>query len=115
MGLVIRAGLTTVIAAGLAGAAGVGAARAQKAGDPEAGLAFARRVCAECHAVDRKDLGSPRVGAPSFQRIANTPGMTETALYVTMQTPHRTMPNVRLEAKEMRDVVAYLVSLQGPP
>ena len=41
--------------------------------------------------------------------------MTVTALYVTMQTPHRTMPNLRLEPKEMRDVVAYLVNLQEKP
>ena len=111
----MQAGLFTILVAGLAGAAGAGAPRAQEAGDPQAGLAFAQRTCAECHAVNRKDLGSPRVDAPSFQRIANTPGMTVTALYVTMQTPHRTMPNLRLEPKEMRDVVAYLVSLQDKP
>jgi hypothetical protein len=60
-----------------------------------------------------KELGSGNAAAPSFHRIANVSGMTETALYVALQTSHRTMPNVRLEPDEMRDVVAYILSLKS--
>ena len=85
-------------------------AHAQKAGDPEAGLAFARSSCSECHVV-RNDPG-PDHGPASFVTIANSPGMTETALYAFLQTSHRNMPNIRLEPDEIRNVVAYILSLK---
>ena len=88
-------------------------ASAQNIGKPETGLALARATCAECHAIAPKELGSGDAAAPSFHRIANVSGMTETALYVALQTSHRTMPNVRLEPAEMRDVVAYILSLKS--
>lgn len=84
----------------------------QNIGKPETGLALAHATCAECHAIAPKELGSD-AAAPSFHRIANVSGMTETALYVALQTSHRTMPNVRLEPDEMRDVVAYILSLKS--
>ena len=84
-------------------------ASAQNIGKPETGLALARATCAECHAIAPKELGSGDAAAPSFHRIANVSGMTEIALYVALQTSHRTMPNVRLEPDEMRDVVAYIL------
>jgi hypothetical protein len=40
--------------------------------------------------------------------------MTETALYAFLQTSHRNMPNIRLEAEEMRNVVSYILSLKRP-
>jgi mono/diheme cytochrome c family protein len=104
---------TAVVAACLAYAAH--GARAQSIGNPVAGLAFARTICAECHAVESKAASSPNAAAPTFQRIANVPGMTETALYVALQTPHRTMPNLHLEADELRNVAAYIVSLRTKP
>ena len=38
--------------------------------------------------------------------------MTETALYAFLQTSHRNMPNIRLEPDEVRNVVAYILSLK---
>ena len=90
-------------------------AGAQNVGSPQAGLAFARTVCAECHAVESKAASSPNPAAPTFQRIASVPGMTETALYVALQTPHRTMPNLHFEADELRNVAAYILSLKPTP
>jgi hypothetical protein len=46
--------------------------------------------------VVRNDPG-PDHGPASFVTIANSPGMTETALYAFLQTSHRNMPNIRLE------------------
>jgi mono/diheme cytochrome c family protein len=91
---------------------GVETASAQNIGSPESGLAFARTTCAECHGIAPKEMGSRDVGAPTFDSIANVPGMTETALYAALQTSHRTMPNIRLEPDQMRDVVAYILSLK---
>ena len=86
-------------------------ARAQD-GSAEAGLAYARTVCSECHAIRSDDLLSPNPKAPSFAKIASTPGVTGTALFVILQTPHREMPDLIIPAKEKADVVAYILSLQ---
>jgi len=69
-------------------------ATAQPLDDPEKGLALAQKDCSECHAVIRNDTRSPRPTAPAFQKIAEIPGMTGTALYIALQTPHKTMPNL---------------------
>ena len=89
-----------------------GAAEAQEA-DPEAGEAYAEEVCAACHAVQAGDLESPLFEALPFQEVADTPGMTELALTVWLQTSHPTMPNIVLEQDDMRNVVAYIRSLKG--
>jgi predicted DNA-binding transcriptional regulator YafY len=38
--------------------------------------------------------------------------MTATALYVTLQTSHRIMPNLMFEPDELRDIVVYILSLK---
>jgi mono/diheme cytochrome c family protein len=90
-------------------------ARAQDTGDPQAGLSLAREECASCHAVTDSQLRSPNQSAPSFKRIADVPGMTPLALSVLLRTTHKSMPNIMLEPTELRDVVAYITSLQGHP
>lgn len=84
---------------------------AQGAGSPRAGHQIAREVCASCHAVEPGQLQSPRQQAPSFERIARVPGMTTTALTVALRTSHKTMPNIMLEPKELRDVTTYITTL----
>jgi mono/diheme cytochrome c family protein len=88
------------------------AALAQGVGDPRAGLAFADQVCAGCHAVRQGDRRSPQPNAPSFEQIADVPGMTATALYVALQSSHKTMPNLMFEPAELRNVVAYILTLK---
>ncbi len=89
-----------------------GEAWTQEPGRSEAGLALARRICSECHAVERKRVPSPNPAAPRFETIANVPGMTAIALSVALQRSHRTMPNINLDADELRDIVSYILSLQ---
>jgi mono/diheme cytochrome c family protein len=86
-------------------------AQAQAAGDPQAGLALAREVCASCHAVLAGETQSPNARAPSFEAIAHTPGMTSTALTVALRTSHQTMPNLMFEADELQNLIAYVLSL----
>lgn len=88
------------------------AARAQEA-DITAGQAYAQKVCAACHAVLVNENMSPLAEAPTFQSVADTPGMTEMALSVWMQSSHPTMPNIILEQDDLRNVVAYIHSLKG--
>jgi mono/diheme cytochrome c family protein len=87
------------------------AANAQDA-DIEAGAAYAQEVCAACHAVLPNEELSPLPQAPTFQSVADTPGMTELALTVWLQSSHPTMPNIILKQDDLRNVVAYIRSLE---
>ena len=82
-------------------------------GDRQQGLAYAKQVCAECHAVEGGDELSPNPDAPSFEEVANTPGMNARALVVWLQTPHPTMPNLIIPPDDTDNVVAYITSLRA--
>ena len=85
---------------------------AQEIGHSGAGLAAARRLCSQCHAVEKAETPSPRTDAPAFQDIAGTSGMTATALSAALNTSHQSMPNIMLESDEKADIVAYILSLK---
>ena len=55
---------------------------------------------------------SPVDAATPFQVIANTGGMTRTALYVFFRTPHTTMPNLVVQGDDLDNVIAYILSLK---
>ncbi len=84
----------------------------QDIGDAAKGLAYARRVCATCHNVSRSEAPSPNRQAPPFRKIANTPGMSVTALTVWSRTTHPTMPNLVIDPNDMDDLIAYMLSLR---
>jgi mono/diheme cytochrome c family protein len=101
---------------GLAGLIWIGAAacgHAQDDGDARRGQAFAQRVCAQCHAVQRSEIRSRNPDAPTFTVIAEVPGMTAMALTVALQSAHNAMPDLVLEPQERRDVIAYILSLRS--
>ena len=87
-------------------------AAAQDAGDPARGQAYARAICAECHDIRRGGFGSKNPLATPFQAIANTRGMTATALTVFFRTPHKVMPNLIIEGDDASNVIAYILSLK---
>jgi hypothetical protein len=62
--------------------------------------------------VLRSDGQSPDRRAPSFSTIANTPGMTVTALTVWSRSVHPTMPNLVISPTDMDDLIAYILSLR---
>jgi len=99
---------TSIIAAWLL----AGHAWAQDVGQPAMGRVLAQQVCSECHAIEKAQARSPNAAAPRFEAIANIPGMTATALSAALQTPHRTMPNVMLDANELSNIVAYILNLR---
>ncbi len=88
-----------------------GGASAQNA-DVAAGQAYAKETCAQCHAILVNEELSPLPDASAFQTVADTPGMTELALSVWLQSSHPTMPNIVLEQDDMRNVIAYIRSLK---
>ena len=85
---------------------------AQEIGQPGRGFALAQRLCSQCHAVRKEQAQSPNENAPRFQVIASVPGMTSIALSAALNTSHRTMPNIMLQADEQADVIAYILSLK---
>ena len=111
MSLVTRQALrTAMLAPALAATAWTATAQD---GDVTAGHAFAREACVTCHIVDATHE-SPRVVVigPNFQDIANTKGMTATALRVFLTTSHPKMPNLILTPEQIADVSAYILSLR---
>ncbi len=87
-------------------------AGAQEIGRPGRGLDLAQRLCAQCHAVRVEQERSPNADAPRFQEIASVPGMTAIALSATLNTSHRSMPNIILDAEEQANIIAYVLSLK---
>ena len=95
-------------------AAASGANTQEGPGDLHAGQALAWRVCSPCHAVE-PDPKTPRMFeiAPDFQTIANTPGMTATALNAFLHTSHPKMPNFILAPDASAAVITYILSLRS--
>lgn len=93
--------------------AAVTAVQAQDIGDIQQGRQLALDVCASCHAVRAGQIRSSLATAPSFEEIANTPGMTAAALnfWLTAHV-HPTMPLLILSSQQVRDVSAYILSLR---
>jgi cytochrome c2 len=85
---------------------------ARENGDAQRGLSYAKANCGECHAVLATEVVSPRRGVATFKAIADTPGMTGTALAVWLQTPHKSMPNLIIPPDDRADVIAYVLSLR---
>jgi cytochrome c len=87
-------------------------AHAQTAGDTAKGHEFVQQICSECHTIERGRRPSPNGQAPNFETIAKTPGMTAIALTAVLRTPHRNMPNIIIADEDLRNVAAYVLSLQ---
>lgn len=85
---------------------------AEDVGDARRGAAYAQKSCSSCHNVSASDAASPNRQAPGFKKIANTPGMTVTALTVWSRTSHPTMPNFVIDPRDMDDLIAYILSLK---
>ena len=97
----------------LAGAAiTVGDLEAQEVGNPSQGRRLAHTLCAECHLVDKlPGEQSPNLIAPTFEHIANIPGMNSAALTAALRTSHESMPNIIIKGNDLSDVIAYILSL----
>ena len=88
-----------------------GAAQGQS-GIVAEGHALAREVCAACHQVERTGKRLAEGGPPTFREVAADPAITALSLRVFLRTPHENMPNIRLEADDTDDIIAYILSLK---
>ncbi len=89
-----------------------GLVQAQNVPERLKGAAFAQQICAECHAVHAGQPRSPNGQAPTFETVAKTPGMTAIALTAILRTSHRNMPNIVLADDDLRNVIAYILTLK---
>ena len=105
-----RLGRAATLACALAA---TGYSAAAQEGDIAAGHSFAREACKLSHVVEPAEE-SPRTLAlaPAFRDIANTPGMTATALRVFLTSSHPKMPNLILKPDQTADVIVYVLSLR---
>jgi len=87
-------------------------ARAAEIGDATRGLDYARVYCAECHGVEPGEMISPFSDVPAFREIANTPGISELALFSFFQTTHPTMPDLMVPSADVQDLIAYFATLR---
>jgi mono/diheme cytochrome c family protein len=94
--------------------AACGARAQQSIGDPEAGSLVASEFCAGCHAISVEQGMSPILQAPRFEDVANTTG-TAMGLLTWLTTSHPPMPTIALEPEELRNIVAYILSLKDQP
>src|SRR6202795_4318142 len=92
----------------LAAAAG---AHADELGNSQSGFVYAQQYCAKCHGISGEK--SPLPQAPRFKDVADQPGVPPPALTVWRETSHPTMANIIVEPQDMRNVVAYILSLKG--
>lgn len=79
------------------------------------GLVFAEQRCAVCHAV-RPDSTSPNPEAPSFDTIANRPGVSRATLRRFLRDSHNfpEVMNFRVDARRIRELADHIVTLQRP-
>ena len=87
-------------------------ARKIETNSAEQGLAYAEEQCSSCHSVSGGPEFSPNLAAPTFEELANTPGMSRLAFGVFLQTPHASMPNLIIEADQVDALWAYITTLE---
>lgn len=105
--------LVRILALGVACCSATAPASAATLGDPKAGRTYAEEQCASCHSIVPDGNTSPVREATPFQAIADTGGMTRTALVVFFRTPHKTMPNLVVRGDDADNIIAYILSLRA--
>jgi cytochrome c len=92
---------------------GIGPTQAQTAlGDAKRGQELSQRVCSVCHSVSPGSAATLNADVPTFAAIASSPDITAERLAGRIIIPHPPMPNVQLTVAEMRDIIAYILSLR---
>jgi len=104
----------SAILAALAMALSSGAALGAEPGDSARGLSYAKKFCAGCHGIEAKDQSSPNSEAPTFKAVANSTGMSSTALTLWMQSPHLhlSMPELIVPVEDRDDLIAYILGVK---
>lgn len=86
---------------------------AQETGDPVEGRHLAGEFCSNCHVITptKQAVGNNHV--PTFSSVANRPSTTPATLRKSMLRPHPQISNMQATPDEIRDLIAYILSLRG--
>ena len=76
------------------------------------GHRLAQAWCDSCHAIQPPSIELPG-DPPSFQTVANQPGITALALKVFFRTSHRNMPNLVITPTQAEALANYILSLKA--
>lgn len=85
-------------------------AAAQIRGNVATGQEIATRWCATCHIV-APDQSQGSAAVPTFMEIAERNADDMSVLAGFLADPHPKMPDMSLSRQEIRDIVAYIGSL----
>ena len=83
--------------------------------DPAAqGLTFAQAHCGACHGVAPNTL-SALPAAPTFEVVANTPGLTQQSLRVWLRDSHNypEIMNFEIAPEHLENLSAYITTLRN--
>jgi cytochrome c len=80
--------------------------------DAKRGQELAARVCSGCHIVSAGSAATANADVPTFAAIAGRPDTTAERLAGRIIVPHPPMPSTQLTVAEMRDIIAYIMSLK---
>jgi cytochrome c len=80
--------------------------------DAKRGQELSQRVCSGCHSVSPGSAATVNADVPTFAAIASRPDTTAERLAGRIIVPHPPMPNVQLTVAELRDIIAYILSLR---
>ena len=88
-------------------------------GNVEAGRSMALLTCTGCHIVVPDQRFKPIYRGPpdppAFKQIANQPNATAASLLHRLEAPEDSHSNLVLSSEELRDVVAFIISLRDKP
>jgi len=87
-------------------------ARAADAEQVKRGGALAKTWCSACHVIGANSQRSAADIAPTFTDIANNKAISDARIRGVLNRPHGRMPTDALTARQIEDVVAYILSLR---
>jgi cytochrome c2 len=95
----------------IVGTATLGVGIAGASADVRSGQTIAERWCAACHLVG-PDQTRVTDGVATFAEVARREDVTIDGLRAFLASPHPMMPDMALTRREIRDLVAYIKSLE---
>jgi len=80
--------------------------------DPSRGREIAESLCSTCHNVDASPGNVAKSDIASFFSIANRSDQSQERLAGAIIFPHPAMPKISFTNKDLRDIIAYIMSLR---
>ena len=80
--------------------------------DAKRGQDLSQRLCSGCHMVAPGSAATANPDVPTFAAIAGRPDTSAERLAGRIIVPHPAMPNTQLTVAEMRDIIAYILTLR---